>query len=451
MRLKLLVATALLFSWQAVACDCGTVYFLVSDFSDFRPSSYVLPLWKEQDKQHARALIECVKRFKNTPGEPFTVPEPGSIVLAGIAWGADGMNRNHLVPDKPEWWWHVTDFLGFVPASVEIMDGAPETVHLYHIGIGRIGFWDYTITAELGPALCLCVASEQGALRFRWNDLSTNAAYAGTNYVYTLEKRDSVSAEWVPAPGVSWPTRQTEWVQPVGEETPLRLYRIRAELLDDHSWQPAARDCETVFFRVDFVASGGAGPSSYVLPLSKEEDKRHARAVIKHLKESPGEPLPQEPGATVIAVVAWGADGINRNHLLPDKPPWPWRVTEFLGFSPYTGIVEIPVGMPEWVNPSIDRISFGSYIITTELGPALCLSVSRAAGAIRFHWTDLSTNEAYVGTNWVYTIETREPPSKSWVPAPGGVWPTRQTEWVKIGGGDSSLRLYRLRAQSLEE
>src|SRR2546426_2329990 len=113
MRLKLSATIALLFPWQAVACDCGTVYFLVSHYrADLRPSSYVLPLSDEQDKQHARALIEWLKKLKNTPGEPISPPEPGTIVLAEVAWGADGINRNHLVPGKPEWPWHVAKFHG---------------------------------------------------------------------------------------------------------------------------------------------------------------------------------------------------------------------------------------------------------------------------------------------------------------------------------------------------
>jgi len=68
-----------------------------------------------------------------------------------------------------------------------------------------------------------------------------------------------------------------------------------------------------------------------------------------------------------------------------------------------------------------------------------------------FQWPDLSTNEAYVGTNWVYTVEMRDPPSASWVPAPGGIWPTRKTEWVQTGGVEAPLRFYRLRAELLEE
>jgi hypothetical protein len=449
-------AVASLLSSQAAACDCGTVYFLVSDFlPGGRASSYVLGLSNEQDKQHARALIQYVKGWKNTPEEPFQPPEPGAIVLAEVGWSADGMNRNHLVPGKPEWWWHVTRFLGFTPASVEIADGSPEVVHLYHIAIGGIGFWDYTVTAELGPALCLCVTREQGAMRFVWSDLSTNAAYVGTNYVYTLETRDDVSQAWVPVPGGSWPTRQTEWLQPADGDTATRFYRVRAELLDDRSWQPVTRDCETVFFRVDngSVVEGRFHPmwaSSFVVPLSEEEDKRHARALIKHLKETPEKPLPEDPGVSVMVAVAWGGDGINRNHLLPGKPAWPWNVSEFLGFIPYTG-GGTPSVMPEWVNPSSERISFGAYVITAELGPAFCLSVSRAADALRFEWPDLSTNAAYGGTNWAYTVESREAPPENWAPVPGSLWPTRQTEWVQSGGGDAPMRLYRLRAELLKE
>src|SRR5438552_3533260 len=122
-RLMRSAIIALLFPWQTAACDCATVYFLVTDqwgrracFTSY--SSYVLPLSNEKDKQDARTLIEQVKRYKNTPDDPFP-SEPGAIVLAEIAWGADGMNRNHLVPDKPEWWWHVTRFIGFTPATIE--------------------------------------------------------------------------------------------------------------------------------------------------------------------------------------------------------------------------------------------------------------------------------------------------------------------------------------------
>ena len=156
-----------------------------------------------------------------------------------------------------------------------------------------------------------------------------------------------------------------------------------------------------------------------------------------------------------MAAIAWGGDGINRNHLLPGTPPWPWRVKQSLGFIPYTGILEIPIegqaSMPEWVNPSSEQISSGAYLITAELGPALCISLSEAAGALRFQWTDLSTNEAYVGTNWVYVLEIREPPSGSWAPVKGGVWPSRKTEWVEALGSDAPMRFSRLKAELLEE
>jgi hypothetical protein len=234
-------------------------------------------------------------------------------------------------------------------------------------------------------------------------------------------------------------------------------------LLDDRSWQPVARDCGTVFFRVDdgSVVDGRFHPgaaSSFVLPLSKEEDKRHARAVIKHIKETPEKPLPEDPGVSVMAAVAWGGDGINRNHLLPGKPPWPWHVVGFLGFpqGAKTGPrVEGRVDTPERVAPSTDIVGSESnvdvYFITDELGPPLCLSVSSAPEVLRFQWTDLSTNEAYVGTNWVYTLEMREPQSGSWVPVPGGVWPTRETEWMQARVQEMAMRFHRLRAELLEE
>src|SRR5206468_12766127 len=120
--------------------DLIAVYFRLSDFSGFQDSLYGMARSNEQDKQRARTMFEYFKRFKGGPEDP-PVPEPGAIVLVELACGADGMNRNHLVPGKPEWWWHVTRFRGFVLGSVEILDGSPEVVHLYHIGIGGIGFW----------------------------------------------------------------------------------------------------------------------------------------------------------------------------------------------------------------------------------------------------------------------------------------------------------------------
>jgi hypothetical protein len=466
-RAAISAAITAILSCRTLACDCGTVYFLVSDQWGVRKdatsySSFVLPLSNEQDKQDARTLIDQVQRFKNTPDDPFP-NEPGSIVVAELAWGTDGMNRNHLVPGKPEWPWHVSNFVVFTPGAPEIFDGSPEIAHLVHFPAGFddpgvIGFWDYTVTAELGSALCLHLTVEQGALRFRWTDLSTTAAYPGTDYAYTLQMRDNIIDQWVQVPGSSWPIRETEWMQPMEDGLRTRFYRVKAERMDGPTWAVVPRDSTTVFFRVDFgTPSEGRfysrGPSSFVVPISTESDKRHARAVIQHFAENAGEPLPDDLWPSVIAAVAWNPDAVNRNHLLPGKPAWPWHVTSFAGFAPHTGEANPrgAVRMPERVTPVTGLIQAEAYVITAELGPALHLSILPAAEGFHFRWTDLSASKAYVGTNWVYTIESRQTSSSAWNPAPGADWPTAETEWIMMNGGDGSQRYYRLRAESESE
>jgi hypothetical protein len=123
----------------------GTVYFLVAEPPGLvtHGDSYVLPLTRPEDIAHARQLI--------AKGPKAGAP----IVVAAIAAGADGVNRDYLDPDAPEWSWHVTDFLGFADSAAEILDGWPEYVEEDVKGWisntdGMIGFWDYTVVAELG-------------------------------------------------------------------------------------------------------------------------------------------------------------------------------------------------------------------------------------------------------------------------------------------------------------
>jgi hypothetical protein len=123
-----------------------TVYFLVTERPEavVHGDSYVLPLSDPATIAHARALI---------------IAEPGtlaSIAVAQIAAGADGINRNHLAPGAPAWSWHVTGFEGFADNTIEILDGWPTFVEqdvpgwIANTG-GMIGFWNYTVTAELVP------------------------------------------------------------------------------------------------------------------------------------------------------------------------------------------------------------------------------------------------------------------------------------------------------------
>jgi len=132
------------FSSGIPSAAAETVYFLVAERPEavVHRDSYVLPLSDPAAIAQARALIDA---------EPGTLP---SIVIANIAAGADGINRDYLAPGAPAWSWHVTGFEGFSDFAIEILDGWPTFVEqdvqgwIANTG-GTIGFWSYTVTAEL--------------------------------------------------------------------------------------------------------------------------------------------------------------------------------------------------------------------------------------------------------------------------------------------------------------
>jgi hypothetical protein len=147
------LALALVAAAAAAEARADVVHFLVAERPDqaAHHDSFVLPLDDPEAIAHARALI--------TQGPEIGRP----IVHARIAAGADGVNRDYLAPGAPEWSWHVTDFLDFADLTVEILDGWPGYVEgdvpgwIANTG-GEIGFWGYTVTAELP------VVPEPGAL-----------------------------------------------------------------------------------------------------------------------------------------------------------------------------------------------------------------------------------------------------------------------------------------------
>ena len=120
-----------------------TIRFLVSEFdTPAHGDSYVLPLTDPDDIAHARRLI--------TKGPGSGAP----LVVAKIAKGANGINRSPLAAGAPPWSWHVSEFEGFVDSTIEILDGWPTYVESDIDGWiantnGYIGFWSYTVTAEL--------------------------------------------------------------------------------------------------------------------------------------------------------------------------------------------------------------------------------------------------------------------------------------------------------------
>jgi hypothetical protein len=144
-KLRNALITQLCFLCLAVAANCRaeTIRFLVAEAGE--PShgdSYVLPLSDSNAIAHARKLIS----MGPDAGEP--------IVVAKIAKGANGINRNYLAAGSPPWSWHLTGFEGFADFTIEILDGWPTYVEGDVDGWiantnGTIGFWQYTVIAEL--------------------------------------------------------------------------------------------------------------------------------------------------------------------------------------------------------------------------------------------------------------------------------------------------------------
>ena len=154
-----IAAGAGLLVWLGAGTAAATVEFQVSRIPGFGglDQAYVLPLADPADIAHARALVS----------EGIAAGAP--LVVAKIAAGADGVNRNTLAPGEPPWSWHVTEFQAFGDMAIELCDGSPQMVEndvagwIANTG-GQICFWSYTVTAELpvevpalpsGPALVL--------------------------------------------------------------------------------------------------------------------------------------------------------------------------------------------------------------------------------------------------------------------------------------------------------
>jgi hypothetical protein len=149
----LLPGLAFLLAWP-VAAAAETVYFLVGEWpgQEIYGDSYVVPIEDPVDIQHARDLIALGPEVAGDP-----------IVVAAIEAGADGINRDWLAAGAPEWSWHVTEFQSFAFGTIEILDGYPTLVesdvawwieNTNQPGepeVGYIGFWSYTVIAELAP------------------------------------------------------------------------------------------------------------------------------------------------------------------------------------------------------------------------------------------------------------------------------------------------------------
>lgn len=165
---RLVLACAL----AASPAAADPILFLIAERggSVVHGDSYVLPLEDPAAIAHARELIALGPDAAGAP-----------IAVAGIAAGADGINRDHRAPGAPEWSWHVTGFQGFADSTIEILDGWPGYVEQDVEGWiantqGAIGFWTYTVVEELPepPAdllrlACLAALVVAGGVRRRVN------------------------------------------------------------------------------------------------------------------------------------------------------------------------------------------------------------------------------------------------------------------------------------------
>jgi hypothetical protein len=201
------------------AAAAATNYFLVAEWPGYERhhDAYVLPLTNAAALAHARELI------RRGPAAGDT------IVVARIAKGTDGINRNHRQPNSPPWSWHVTGFVAFAPSTVEILDGWPGHVEsdvdgwIRNTG-GMIGFWTYTVVAELpAPPRIegMSVAGSRVALAL--GELTVP-------FRCRIEAKTNLRAGgWTEADAFEIRGPQTNWSAPRRPDEDRRFFRLRVE------------------------------------------------------------------------------------------------------------------------------------------------------------------------------------------------------------------------------
>jgi hypothetical protein len=143
--------------------------------------------------------------------------------VANLGPGRDGVNRDYLDPTFREWSWHVTEFVTFGQIAAEILDGWPTGVEEGKVGGPTIGFWHYTVVRELGPVpLYLSAIPGEQDVELYWSSL-------GTNYLFTLESKESFSGiDWAPVPGARWPLATNHWAVSMTNAAGS-LFRVKAQ------------------------------------------------------------------------------------------------------------------------------------------------------------------------------------------------------------------------------
>jgi hypothetical protein len=198
----------------AASPAAARVWFEVAEIETDRNQSFLLALDDPEHIAQARALVA------QGPGG-----EVGSIVMAQIAAGGDGLNRDLRSENQRLWSWRIVEFEGFADLAIELCDGWPAWVeedpqaYIDNTG-GRICFWGYTIVAEVetaptfyitegldgawfnpehpGQGLFIDVLGEIGQVSFGWFTFADGAPAAASGDQLTwytaLGPRDGASA-----------------------------------------------------------------------------------------------------------------------------------------------------------------------------------------------------------------------------------------------------------------
>ena len=204
------------------------VYFVVAEKgSPLHGDSYILPITDAAQLREARDVMRGRNGF-------------ATIVVAAIADGSDGINRDVLAAGEPPWSWHVTGLSGFAETTAEVLDGWPGLVEqnpCVYIqcppegdGTGAIGFWSYTVTQELGPGPGILpptaptgptlTALGGGAARVVWTDRSNNEEG------FEIQRQKKVGGSWTSTASINTGPNTTVYTDTPGVGT--FQYRVRS-------------------------------------------------------------------------------------------------------------------------------------------------------------------------------------------------------------------------------
>jgi hypothetical protein len=196
--------------------QAATNYFLVAEGPDrvHHNDCYVIALTNSQQIAHARDLVAR---------GPYVAGAP--IVVAYVAAGADGLNRNLRRADARPWSWHVSGVIAFADITAEILDGWPGALESNFSGWtnntgGEIGFWNYTVVAELP------LTPQINSIRAQGNQIELGLTNLTPPFAANIEVATNLSApNWQIQTNFTPAAMMTNMLVPVSANN--AFYRVR--------------------------------------------------------------------------------------------------------------------------------------------------------------------------------------------------------------------------------